>query len=47
MFLVDFMKGVNPFDYLEEIESVNLKYVNQVLSSIFDSSKTVFSVVKK
>lgn len=47
MFLVDFMKGVNPFDYLEEIESVNLEYVNQVLSSIFDSSKTVFSVVKK
>ena len=47
MFLTDFMKGINSFDYLEEIESVDLEFAKQVLCSNFIEEKMVFSVVKK
>ena len=47
MFLSDFMKGINSFDYIEEIESVDLNYIKQVLEKEFNEEKMVFSVVKK
>ena len=46
MFLSDYMKGINSFDYIEEIETVDLEYVKQVLDNEFDEEKIVFSVVK-
>jgi predicted Zn-dependent peptidase len=46
MFLADFFKGVNSFDYLEEIDSVNLEYANQILKNVFDKDKTVISIVR-
>ena len=46
MFLADFMKGINSFDYLEEIDCVDLKYAKQILDTCFEESKMVFSVVK-
>lgn len=47
MFLSDFMKGINSFDYLEEIETINIAYLSQVLTATFDINKMVLSVVKK
>ena len=47
MFLADYFKGINSFDYLEEIETVNLDYANQVLNDLFKMEKMVLSVVKK
>ena len=47
MFLSDFMKGINSFDYLEEIENVNVIYAKQVLKDLFKREKMVLSVVKK
>ena len=47
MFLSDFMKGINSFDYLEEIDSVNLEYIEQVLNTNFKEKKMVYSVVKE
>ena len=47
MFLSDYMKGINSFDYLEEIETVNLEYAKQVLNDVFDEAQMVLSVVKK
>ena len=47
MFLSDFMKGINSFDYLEEIENVNVIYAKQVLKDLFKRKKMVLSVVKK
>ena len=47
MFLGDFMKGINSFDYLEEIICLDIEYVNQVLKNNFAKEKMVFSVVKK
>ena len=46
LFLSDFMKGINSFDYLEEIETVDLNFVNQVLKDNFKEQKMVLSVVK-
>ena len=46
MFLADFMKGINSFDYLEEIGVIDLNFVNQVLKENFNLEKMVLSVVK-
>ncbi len=46
MFLADFMKGINSFDYLEEIEAVDINLVNQVFKDNFKPQKMVLSVVK-
>ena len=45
MFLTDFMKGINSFDYIEEISSLDIDYVKQVLIDNFKKEKMVFSVV--
>ena len=46
MFLTDFMKGVNSFDYIEEITTLDLEYTKQVLTDNFNKNKMVYSVVK-
>lgn len=46
MFLADFFKGINSFDYLEEIESVNLDYATQVLNEVFNEDNMVLSIVR-
>ena len=46
IFLSDYFKGINAFDYLEEMESINLNYVNQILIDIFKEEKMILSVVR-
>ena len=46
MFLTDFMNEINSFDYIEEIETIDLDYLKQVLNENFKEEKIVFSVVK-
>ena len=46
MFLSDYFKGINSFDYLEEIEGVNVEYTEQVLKNVFKEEKTIISIVK-
>lgn len=46
MFLADFMKGINSFDYIEEIENVDISFAEEVLKENFKEEKTVLSVVK-
>lgn len=46
MFLADHFKGINSFDYLEEIEGINLKYLDQVLKDIFKEERMVLSIVR-
>ena len=46
MFLADYFKGINSFDYLEEIEGIHVEYLNQVLKDVFKEDKMVLSVVK-
>ncbi len=47
MFLADFFKGINSFDYLEEIMTINEQYVQQILKNIFVEQKMIISVIKK
>lgn len=46
MFLSDYMNGINSFEYLEEIITIDTEYINQVLRTEFVKDKIVFSVVK-
>ena len=46
MFLSDYFKGINSFEYLEQIESINIDYAKQVLENVFNPNKMVISVVK-
>lgn len=46
MFLADYFKGINSFDYLEEIEGINVEYLEQILKDVFKEDKMVLSVVK-
>ena len=46
MFLADYFKGICSFDYLEEIEGINLEYVSQMLKDVFKEDKMVISIVK-
>ena len=46
MFLADYFKGINSFDYLEEIEGITVEYLEQILKDVFKEEKMVLSVVK-
>ena len=46
MFLADYFKGINSFEYLEQADSVNLDYAKQVLDEVFNEGRMVLSVVK-
>ena len=46
MFLADYFKGINSFDYLEEIDGINIKYLSQILTDIFKEEKMILSVVR-
>ena len=46
MFLADYFKGINSFDYIELINTVNKEYAEQVLNEVFDENKMVLSIVK-
>ena len=47
MFLADYFKGINSFDYLEEIDAVSYEYTTQVFKELFEEKKMVLSIVKK
>ena len=47
MFLADFFKEINSFDYLEEIPTINAQYLEQILKNVFDDKKMIISVIKK
>lgn len=46
MFVTDYFKGVNSFEYLEEYKHAKLEYTKQILDEVFDEEKTVISIVK-
>ena len=46
MFLADYFKGVNSFDYLEEIWKVDLEFLKEIIENVFKEDKMVISVVK-
>ena len=47
MFLADYFKGINSFEYLEEYETVSKEYAQQVLNEVFKEEKEIISIVEK
>ncbi len=46
MFITDYFKGINSFDYLEEYKQITPEYTHEILKKVFLKDKTVLSVVK-
>ena len=46
MFLSDWMKGINSFEYIEVFKDINKEYVEKVLKEVFVEENMVLSVVK-
>ena len=46
MFITDYFKGINSFEYLETYKEISKEYVEQVLNDVFMEEKTVISIVK-
>ena len=47
MFLADYFKEINSFDYLEEITTINEQYIGQILNEVFEEKKMIISVIKR
>ena len=47
MFIADYMKGINSFEYIENYKQVTPEYTKQVLEEVFKEDKTVLSIVEK
>ncbi len=46
MFLADYFKGINSFDYLENYNLITLDYTTQILNEIFTEENMVVSIVE-
>ena len=46
MFIADYFKGINSFEYLENYNQITKEYVQQVLNNIFNEEKQVISIIK-
>ena len=46
MFLADFFKGVNSFEYLEKYDEITKEYAEEILNEIFVEEREVKSIVK-
>ena len=45
MFLADYFKGVNSFEYIENYNAVSIEYIQQVLKECFREENSVISIV--
>lgn len=46
MFMSDYFKGINSFDYIEMHKQVSKEYIEEILKEIFDENKMILSIVK-
>ena len=46
MFMGDYFKGINSFEYIEQHESVTIQYAQEILKQVFNKDKMVVSIVK-
>ena len=45
MFISDYFKEINSFDYLEEFKNINKEYAENILKNVFKLDKEVTSIV--
>lgn len=46
MFMGDYFKGINSFDYIENHNQVTKEFTEEVLKEVFDENKMILSIVK-
>ena len=46
MFMGDYFKGINSFDYIEMHKQVTKEYTQEILNECFDENKMILSIVK-
>lgn len=46
MFISDFFKGINSFDYIEQSDNISLEYTEDVLTRVFKEDKMIISIVE-
>jgi len=46
MFLSDYFKGINSFEYIEQFDLVTLEYIEEILKEVFVEDKMIISIVK-
>ena len=46
MFISDYFKGVNSFEYLESSKQISPEYTLEILKEVFLKEKTVISIIK-
>ena len=46
MFVADYFKGINSFDYIENYVQVTKEYAEKILNQVFDEEKIVLSIVR-
>ena len=46
MFISDYFKGINSFDYLETYKQITKEYAKQILNNVFKEENTIISVVE-
>ncbi len=46
MFVTDYYKGINSFDYLESYKQISIEYVTEILKKVLLKEKTVISIVR-
>lgn len=46
MFLSDYWKGIETFDYIEQYSTVTIAYTKQILEEVFDEKNNILSIVK-
>ena len=46
MFMSDYFKGINSFEYIEEISNINIETVQSILNEVFKEDRVVISIVK-
>ena len=46
MFVTDYFKGVNSFDYIEDYKQITLEYTYEILKEVFLKDNTVISIIK-
>ena len=46
MFVTDYFKGINSFNYLENYKQITMEYAKQVLENTFKEENTVISIIK-
>ena len=46
MFMSDYFKGINSFEYIENFNQVTKEYAQQILQETFDEDKMILSIVE-